>query len=439
MRHLRHLVVVATTASALVAGSLGYASASTVSQAKPAKPAKGIVSITPITQVYTYGQKVTAVAVEYSSTVDPRTLDKGTFTVSDSIYNFRFNPIEDLAKRADRTVTRIYSNEAPALNADGRSDRGRYVIVELDAADPGGNTVIVSKCPTFMCTVKVNPDLPTKITQNEKVYAKAGKSRRGPVLGHAFKAQRSMTAPAVDLLVDEFVQDTYLKNGMVLPYAYHLPADYDPERAYPMVVILPGHGMGWDGANLGVQIAADIPATAWLQPSWTGTDEDVIVLAPQNQRVGGAAEAATMVALVRDFADQHSVDPKRIYASTVSYGSQLAWAALSSDPGLFAGALITGGFQVSEEQATKIAADRTPIWITHGTNDHLLKVSFGQTSTTLLRDAYVAGGLSPSEAEGLVRYTEYGNEAFSQPDYHAAYGPTYEDSSILQWLLAQGG
>jgi len=435
MRHLRHLVAAVATAGALVASSSGVASAAPAPQAKLEK---GIVSITPITQVYTYGQKVTAVAIEYSVAVDPRTLDKGTFTVSDSIYNFRFNPIEDLAKRADRTVTRIYTNEAPTLNADGGSDRGRYVIVELDAADAGGNTVIVSKCPTFMCTVKVNPDLPTKIKQNEKVYAKTGKKSRGPVLGNAFKAQRAMTAPAVNLLADEFVEDTYLKGGIVLPYSYHLPADYDPERSYPMVVILPGHGMGWDGANLGVQVAADIPATAWLQSSWTGTDEDVIVLAPQNQRVGGAAEAATMVALVRDFMGTHAVDPGRVYASTVSYGSQLAWQALSTDPGLFAGALITGGFQVSEEQATKIAADRTPIWVTHGTNDHLLKVSFGQTSTALLRSAYVASGLSQAEAEGLVRYTEYGNESFSQPDYHAAYGPTYEDSSILQWLLAQG-
>ena len=56
-----------------------------------AAPATGIRGVTAITQVYTYGQKVAAVAVEYPAVVDPRSLDLNTFTVSDSIYNFRYN------------------------------------------------------------------------------------------------------------------------------------------------------------------------------------------------------------------------------------------------------------------------------------------------------------------------------------------------------------
>jgi hypothetical protein len=75
----------------------------------------GIQSVTAITEVYTFGQKVAAVAIEYGDVVDPRTLDRNTFTVSDSIYNFRFNPPEDLPKLADRTVTRVYTNDEPAL------------------------------------------------------------------------------------------------------------------------------------------------------------------------------------------------------------------------------------------------------------------------------------------------------------------------------------
>src|SRR4051794_2715822 len=82
--------------------------------APAATPNPGIRGVTAITQVYTYGQKVAAVAVEYPGVVDPHTLDLGTFTVSDSIYDFRFNPIEDLGKRADRTVTRLYTNNSPA-------------------------------------------------------------------------------------------------------------------------------------------------------------------------------------------------------------------------------------------------------------------------------------------------------------------------------------
>ncbi|HYQ64846.1 PHB depolymerase family esterase [Actinophytocola sp.] len=398
---------------------------------QPAAAAPGrsstIRGVTAITQVYTYGQKVVAVAVEYPAVVDPRTLGRDTFTVSDSIYNFRYNPIEDLAKRADRTVVRVYTNSSPALNANGRSTPGRFVIVELAPADPGGNTVIVSKCPTALCSVKVNPNLPTEVVQRKDIRTLWGKVTGAP-------AAHPLTGRTVNRLVDEFTLDTFTGGGTALPYAYHLPRHYDRHREYPLVVILPGHGMGWDGDNPGVQIAADIPATAWLRPNWR---EDVIVLAPQNQRVGAPAEAADMVALVERFTATHRVDRDRVYVSTVSYGSTLAWEAMATHPGLFTAALITGGFRVSAEQAARIATDRTPIWITHGLNDHLLPVAYGRDSTALLRTAYTAAGVGSDKAADLVRYTEFGNDAFSEPDYHAAFGPTYENRSILRWLVSR--
>jgi predicted peptidase len=416
-------VIIRRVAASLIAIGLTGALTTPASAAEPER----VRGVTAITQVHTYGQKVAAVAVEYRATVDPRTLDRNTFTVSDSIYNFRYNPIEDLAKRADRTVTRIYTNDSPGLRANGRSTPGRFVIVELAPTDPGGNTVIVSKCPTFLCSVKVNPNQPVEVVQNEDIRTWHGKVTGSPAVHRPSRI--------VDLLVDEFTLDTFTEGGTPLPYAYRLPRHYNPHREYPLMVILPGHGMGWDGDNLGVQIAADIPATAWLRPKWT--KEEVIVLAPQNQRVGAPAEAADMVALVEKFTATHSVDPDRVYASTVSYGSTLAWEAMATHPGLFTAALVTGGFRVSPEQAARIATDRTPIWITHGLNDHLLPVAYGRDSAALLRDAYVAAGVSPEKAARLVRYTEFGNDAFTEPDYHAAFGPTYENASIPRWLLHQ--
>ncbi|WP_406108712.1 hypothetical protein [Micromonospora globbae] len=300
----------------------------------------GVQNVIPITQVLAFGQKVTAVAVEYSSEVNPRTLDRDTYTVSDSLYNFRFNPVGDITdptKRANRTVTAVYTNDAPALNATKQSDPGTFVIIELDPRDPGGNTVMATGN-----YVTVNPDLQTQVVQNEDVYAQPGKGQgRGPRLAAASDDAYRPTKPAVNLLVDDFVYKRFTTTtGTMIPYAYHLPDGYDAAKKYPVVVILPGQGMGFNGSNEGVQVAADIPATAWLQPKWTGTDEDVIVLAPQNQRVGtAAAQADVMVELLNAFAREFSVDQDRIYASTVSYGSTLAWAALATHPGLFDGAL----------------------------------------------------------------------------------------------------
>ncbi|MCM4081113.1 hypothetical protein [Paractinoplanes hotanensis] len=399
----------------------------------------GVRSVIPITQVLAFGQKVTAVAVEYSSEVNARTLDRDTYTVSDSLYNFRFNPVEDIAdpaKRADRTIAAVYTNDAPALNADKRSDRGNFVIIELDATDPGGNTVMAAGNH-----VKVNPDLQTRVVQNEDVYGQPGNGKgRGHRLATASGKAYAPTKPAINLLVDDFVYQRFTTtSGTMIPYAYHLPGGYDATKKYPVVVILPGHGMGFNGANEGVQVAADIPATAWLQEKWTGTDEDVIVLAPQNQRVGTPAmQANVMVELLNAFTRKFSVDQNRIYASTVSYGSTLAWAALTAQADLFDGVLITGGFAVEASQATAIAASGTPVWITHGTHDHLLNVlTTGQTSYNRIWNAYMALGKTPAQANAVVKYTEYADSAFYEPDHHLAAAPTYADRTILQWLLDQ--
>jgi predicted peptidase len=403
----------------------------------------GIQNVIPITEILSYGQKVTAVAVEYSADVNPRTLDLGTFTVSDSLYNFRFNPIADLTdptKRADRTITAIYTNDSASLEADQQSDRGTFVIIELEPFDPGGSTVIA-----WNGGVRVNPDLQTLVVQNEDIKAQPGRGHgNGTTLAKASDEAHGPTQPAVNLLYDDFVYERFTTStGTEVPYASWVPADYDASKAYPVVVILPGFGQGFlenaDGNNEGVQVASDIPAVAWLQEEWTGTDEDVIVLAVQNRRTGsGTAQADAMVELVNWFTGQYSIDTDRIYASTVSFGSVLAWAAQTNHPGLFDGVLLTGGFGASQAQADAIAASETPIWVTHGTGDHLLNVvTTGQASFNRIWNAYIALGKTPAQTSFLLKYTEYPLAAFYEPDQHLAAAPTYEDASILQWLLAQ--
>ncbi|TDD73080.1 hypothetical protein E1262_00925 [Jiangella aurantiaca] len=435
---IRRLALAIATAAVLAATPSAVASAADPTHDRPGR---GIQGATAITEVYTFGQKVAAVAVEYAAPVNPRTLDLDTFTVSDSPYNFRFDPLEDLQRREDRTVTRIYTNDAPALDPGGVSEHGRYVIVELDPGDRGGNTVIRSTCSGFLCYEKINTDLPAEVVQNEDVYAAYGRPGaghgRGPLLGAGGPTRYGLTGDPVNLLADDFHHESHLHSGTVLPYAFHLPADYDPARDYPLVVVLPGWGSGYNGENRGVQVAVDISATAWLQPEWTGTDEDVIVLTPQNPRVSTDAQSAAVVALVRSFMEQYSVDTERVYVQGFSMGTALAYDAMADHPGLFAGALITAGFGVSPDQAARIAMARTPIWITHGTSDPVLPVANGRTSTQRLRSAYVAAGAEPAEAENLIRYTEFPDEAYSLPDYHAVVGPTYEDPSILRWLLQQ--
>ncbi len=195
--------------------------------------------------------------------------------------------------------------------------------------------------------------------------------------------------------------------------------------------------MGFDGVNDRVEIVADIPATAWFQEEWTGTDEKVIVLAIQSPRIGVANEASQAKQLIEYFLDTYAVDRDRVYLSTVSWGSRLAWNILSTRPDLIAGALITGGFASSAAERTAMAAAEVPIWITHGTGDHLLNINGIRSAHTAFRTAYLNRGLTTAEVDRLLKFTEYGDSSFTYLDRHLAAAPTYEDESILQWLLAQ--
>jgi predicted peptidase len=389
----------------------------------------GIVSVTAITQVSTWGQRVTAVALEFDGTVDPASITTDGFTVQDSSYNFRFDTIDKLTNLVDREVVAAYTNSEVGLREDGTSMEGDYVILELSDDSPGGWTVRTS---TNTMYVKINPNQPTQVFQLADVKGTDGTTLSSARPTFAWK----LTEPAVNLEVDEFVHGVFTTStGANVPYDYRLPDGYDPTQSYPTVVILPGYGMGYDGENARVEIAADIPATAWFQEEWTGTDEKVIVLAIQSPRTGNVAGAA--IELIESFKASNAVDPNRVYLSTVSYGSTVAWSILASRSDLIAGVLLTGGFPSSAAQRTAIAAGEVPIWISHGVNDHLLPVANARNSYNALVAAYQARGLSDAAIARLVKWTEFGDELFSSPDHHAVMGPVYEDETYLQWLLAQ--
>jgi hypothetical protein len=64
-------------------------------------------------------------------------------------------------------------------------------------------------------------------------------------------------------------------------------------------------------------------------------------------------------------------------------------------------------------------------------------VTTGQASFNRIWNAYIALGKTPAQTSFLLKYTEYPLAAFYEPDQHLAAAPTYEDESILQWLLAR--
>jgi predicted peptidase len=428
----RTLLVTVLSGLLAVSGAVTTSSAATSADREPAHQ---VLGVTPVTEVGSYGQQVTKVVVEYATRVDSRRLSPAMFRVEDSGYNFRFDPASELGDLVDREIADVYTTDDPErlLDRERPGRRGRYVVLELADDPEGGWTVITSLCPTFLCSVRVNPDQLTQVTQLADVVGP-----RGTVVSAAApQTPHRITEESIDREVDHFRSGSLETESGELLYDYRLPDRYDPRKRYPLVVALPGHGMGYDGQNRGVQLASDMLALAWTQKEWTRTRQDVIVVAPQNRRVGKAVEGAQVVELVEDFTARLAVDRRRVYATSVSYGSQLMWEAFSTRPDLFAGGLLTGGFPGDADEFAPIAAAEVPMWITHGTGDHLLPVANARASYDKLVAAYEARGLSERRINQLARWTEYGDEAFTLPDRHLAAAPTLEDPTTLRWLLAQ--
>ena len=231
-----------------------------------------------------------------------------------------------------------------------------------------------------------------------------------------------------------------------MPYAYDLPDDYDATKKYPVVVILPGQGQGLitDPAtgetNEGVSVASDIPATAWSQKKWTGTDEDVIALAIQNPRTGSSTvQANAMVEVLNNFTSEFaSADQDRLYVSTVSYGSTLAWVGARQLPRALR--RCTDHRRLRRERSPGDGHRSLRGAALHHSRDArppAQRVTTGQTSFNRIWNAHVALGKTPAQTNAVLKYTEYADSAFYEPDRHLAAAPTYEDEHILQWLLAQ--
>ncbi|NNM29677.1 MAG: prolyl oligopeptidase family serine peptidase [Akkermansiaceae bacterium] len=144
-----------------------------------------------------------------------------------------------------------------------------------------------------------------------------------------------------------------------------------------------------------------------MHSDWTGVE----------RRASPPAAQRLAVALVRELAATHPVDPRRLYLTGLSMGGFGVWDTLWREPELFAAALPICGGGLPEEAPAMRAV---PTWAFHGGRDPVVPVEQSRRMVAAL------------EAAGSgVRYTEF-------PDAgHDIWDRVYRDPAVLDWLLAQ--
>jgi predicted peptidase len=229
-----------------------------------------------------------------------------------------------------------------------------------------------------------------------------------------------------------FTFHTLEREGRVLPYRLHRPAQLYPGIKYPLVLFF--HGAGERGADNRGQLLRFASTT----PFWE--KYPCFVLAPQCPAPAGAdagecvwvqtnfsASSHTMkqtspwpLRLARELLErtlaENPVDLDRIYITGLSMGAFATWDLLQRDGGKFAAAMpVCGGADLSF--APKLS--KIPVWLFHGDADPTVPVCRSRDMIAALK----AAGGSP-------RYTEYPGVG------HDAWGPAFSTAEAWDWLFS---
>ncbi len=234
-----------------------------------------------------------------------------------------------------------------------------------------------------------------------------------------------------------------MKNGFVtaqilsgnngdIHYSYYLPENYNDNKNYPMVVVMPGYDKMWFGED---SSGTNLDWEGVL--SWTELDEDIIVVSAQLTD-WGENSARQAVQLTEYFLENFPVDPNRVYAAGYSAGGETMSQAVAMRPDLFA-AYLHGASQW-DGTYEMIAKNRVAVYIFMAENDEYYGSQKARDAYDNLHDAYENAGLSDSQIDEVLKLEIPDNEYFNSRgiyNYHGGGSILFEDESILNWILLQ--
>lgn len=200
-----------------------------------------------------------------------------------------------------------------------------------------------------------------------------------------------------------------------MPYRAIFPTNYDPNRAYPLVLFL--HGAGESGTDNLAQVNGNIAGLI----AATRSDEFASILVAPQTNIGwnGPAPLDLVEQILVEVAGTYEVDLRRQYLTGLSMGGFGTFYMAAERPDLFAAAVpIAGGF--SPSLAPNLL--HVPLWAFHGDSDSVVPV---ENTRGIIRALRALGG-NP-------RYTEYPGVP------HDSWSVTYQDANreLYPWMFSQ--
>jgi predicted peptidase len=235
-----------------------------------------------------------------------------------------------------------------------------------------------------------------------------------------------------------FLLRTVEVNGQKHRYQVYVPAEYTPDRKWPVILFL--HGAGERGTDGFKPTAVGIGQAVRLNPERFSA----IIVFPQVPpgRAWFGEQAKVAMAALDAVMATYSVDPDRVYLTGLSMGGHGTWYVAYQWPDRFAAIVPICGFIVfpetsrsffgelpPEQQEIQSAEDpyrkvaerikHLPIWVFHGADDPVVPVEASRRMVEALK-----------ALGAQVQYTEYNGVG------HNAWDPAYAEAELIPWLLA---
>src|ERR1700685_2957590 len=165
---------------------------------------------------------------------------------------------------------------------------------------------------------------------------------------------------------------------VTLDYLLYLPADYDKQDKWPLVLFL--HGAGERGSHLDAVKRHGPPKLIEK-----GKQFPFIVVSPQcPSGHWWNNELVPLTTLLDDVSAKYKVDPDRVYVTGLSMGGYGTWALAAYAPNRFAAIVpVCGGGEIMLTRSIR----HVPVWAFHGGKDPIVPVKRSQDLVEALKKA----------------------------------------------------
>lgn len=215
-------------------------------------------------------------------------------------------------------------------------------------------------------------------------------------------------------------------------YSYYLPESYDPQKKYPLMMVMPGYDMMWFGEE---SSGSNLNWAGFL--CWTELPEEMIVVSAQLTD-WHETSARQAIELTEYFMDHFSVDQSRIYAAGYSAGGETMSQAVAMRPDLYA-AYLHGASQWDGDYAP-VVQNGVAVYIFMAEHDEYYGPERARSAYNSLNDAYIAAGWSEGQIGEILQIQTPDDEWFADrgitDNYHGGGNVVFEENDILNWILS---